>query len=244
MKKIALLLTGVILFAGRAAADSIEQADELYAARTETTGAEKALVVYEEILTKEPNSVEVLWKAARSCFWMGDHAADKKQKVADFEKGIAYAKRAVEIEPRSVDAHFWLAGLWGSYGETKGVLKSLSLVKPIRKELETVNRLNDRYQGGAGYRVLGIVDYKVPGFAGGSKKRAIEQLNKALTIDPSNAFNHYYAAEYFATAGGDKMKAVEHLDTLKDLETNDDVDAPDLKSIQTKGENLRRQIGT
>jgi tetratricopeptide (TPR) repeat protein len=244
MKKILLPLLGLLLLTGRAAAETIEQADELYAARTETAGADKALFAYEAILAKEPNSVEALWKTARACFWIADHASDKKKKIADFEKGIAYVKRAVEIEPKSVEAHFWLAALWGSYGETKGVLKSLSLLKPIRKELETVNRLNDRYQGGAGYRVLGIVDYKVPGIAGGSKKRALEQLNKALTIDPSNPFNHYYAAEYFATAVDDKAKALEHLDLLRNLATNDDVDAPELKSIQTKGENLRRQLGT
>lgn len=229
--------------AAHADPELIREADELFAQRTETTGAHEALQLYEQAVSTQ-TQVEALWKAARACHWVADNAATKKDKVLFFEKGIALAEKAVALEPKSVEAHFWLGGLYGSYGETKGVLKSLSLVKPIRREMESVNRLNDKFQGGAGYRVLGIVDYKVPGFAGGSKKRALEQLNKALAIDPANAFNHYYAAEFFATAGNDKKKAAEHLDALSKLAPTDDVDAADLKMIQARGERLKAQTGT
>lgn len=221
--------------------DMIAAADALYAKRTETAGAAEALVMYEKAAAAITTSAVPLWKSARACHWIADHATVRAEKIATFEKGIAYAERAIDMDPKSVEAHFWLGALWGSYGESRGVLKSLSLVGPIRREMDTVVRLNDRYQGGAGYRVLGIVDYKVPGFAGGSKRRAAEQLNKSLVIDPENAFNRFYMAEYCVTVG-DKAKAIENLDALANLEPTDDVDAAELKSIQAKGTALRAKI--
>ncbi len=229
-------------FALRAA--DLTKADQLYAQRTETTGAAEALALYEQAAAANPSEVAPLWKAARATYWLADHAKAKKEKIALFEKGIAIAKKAVELDPKSIEAHFWLGGLYGSYGEVKGVMKSLALVKPIRQEMNAINQLDEKFQGGAGYRVLGIVDYKVPGIAGGSKKRAREQLEKAVAMDPSNAFNQYYMAEFLGTAGGDKKKALEHLDILKGLTPTADVDAADLKMMKERGERLRGQIGT
>ena len=101
-----------------------------------------------------------------------------------------------------------------------------------------MNRVNEHYQGGAGHRVLGIVDYKVPGIAGGSRKRAIENLTKALAIGPDNPFNHYYLAECLLELGR-KDEARTHLDAVARVGTSADVDAPDLASIQAKGAALR-----
>lgn len=219
----------------------IAQGDAFFGIRTEDRGAEEAMAAYENALKKADAQVEAFWKAARAAHWVADNSKEKKTKVIWFEKGIAYAKKAIALEPRSVEAHFWLGANYGSYGESRGVLKSLALVKPIRNEMETVIRLDDKYQGGAGYRVLGVVDYKVPPFAGGSKKRALENLNKAMGIDSTNAFNLYYLAEYFE-AMGDRYKALAQLSLLEKCTPTLDVDAPDLKSIQEKGKKLKKKL--
>ncbi len=91
--------------------------------------------------------------------------------------------------------------------------------------------------------MLGIVDYKVPGFAGGNKKRSLEELNQALAIDPKNPFNQYYIAEYYATAVGEKPKAREHLSILSNLDVTTDTDAPDLAMMKARGEELLAKIG-
>jgi len=220
----------------------VHEGDALYGIRTADKGAEAAFASYEKAIEKNPVLVEALWKASRAAHWIADKGQNNKSKPAWFEKGIDYAKKAIAIEPRAVEAHFWLGANYGSYGEAKGVLKSLALVKPIRKEMETVIRLNDEYQGGGGYRVLGVVDYKVPGFVGGSKKRALENLNKALAIDPANAFNLYYMAEYFH-AVGDRYKALDHLALLDKCTPSPDVDSADLKALQEKGRKLKKALG-
>lgn len=223
-----------------AAQPDIATGDALFAVRTATSGAADAVASYEKAFGG-PDGGEARWKAARALHWLGDQATDKKAKLAYFEKGIDDANAAVAALPQRPEPHFWLAALQGSYGEARGVLKSLFLVKPMREQLEAINRIDERYQGGAADRVLGIIDYKVPGFAGGSKKRAIERLEKALTIDPTNAYNQYYMAEGLADVGR-KDEARAHLITLAGLSTNPDVDGPDLASIQKKGIALLNKI--
>ncbi len=244
-----ILVVAALLFFGlcsswadpQAASKFISDADALYSQRTEKTGAQPALDLYEKALTENPSSAEACWKAARACYWIADHAVSKKEKISTFENGITFAQKAIALDPQSLDAHFWLGGLYGSYGEAKGILKSLALVKPIRVEMQTIIGLNDRYQGGGGYRVLGIVDYKVPGFAGGNKKRSFEELIKALSIDPMNPFNQFYIAEYFSMTG-EKQQSLEHLQQLQTLKASADVDQPDLLDIQAKGKTLTEKI--
>lgn len=219
----------------------IQQGDAFFGIRTRDQGAAEAIAAYENAIQKDKTLVEAFWKAARAAHWIADNSKTSKNKIAWFEKGIEYAKSAIALEPRSVEAHFWLGANYGSYGETKGVLKSLALVKPIRKEMETVVRLDDKYQGGAGYRVLGVIDYKVPPFAGGSKKRALENLNKAMSIDPGNAYNLYYMAEYYDVAG-ERYKALDHLALLEKCTPTTDVDEADLKSVQEKGRKLKKKL--
>lgn len=219
----------------------MHEGDALYAQRTSENGASEALVAYKKAIGKNAGLVEAYWKSSRACYWIADHATNTKEKIRVFEEGIDIAKKAIELDPDCVEAHFWLGGNYGSYGETRGILKSLSLVKPIRHEMEEVLRIDPNYQGGGGYRVLGIVDYKVPAFVGGNKKRALEHLEKALSIDPKNPFNNYYMAEYLEIVG-ERYRAFDHLKTLESAETSADVDGPDLKMIQARGAKLKKKM--
>jgi tetratricopeptide (TPR) repeat protein len=224
-----------------AAPSSLAEVDALYSKRLEGGNAAKALEGYENAVKENPTSVEALWKASRAAWWVGDNLTDRKEKMARFQRGIDLAQAAVKADPNSADAHYWLSANYGSFGETKGILKSLFLVKPIRHELNEVNRIDDKFQGGAGYRILGIVDYKVPGFAGGSKKRALEGLKKSLAMDPKSPFTRYYLAEYYSVIG-DKTKSREQLDILDTLTPGDYFDEADVVMMKRKGEKLRKEL--
>lgn len=223
------------------AAQSMKKADQAYFKRTDITQARVALELYEDVLRYEPQNVEALWKASRTCWWVAEHSDSTIEKINTFRIGMELAEKAIAIDPNCVEAHFWNGSNMGSFGEAKGILKSLFLVKPVRKEMNEVIRIDPKFQGGAGYRVLGIVDYKVPGFAGGSRDRAIENLNKAFSIDPNNFFTYYYLAEYFSTIN-EFGKAKEYLLGLEKLKT-DDENMPDLLMMQKKGNDLLKRLG-
>jgi tetratricopeptide (TPR) repeat protein len=220
--------------------DLIKSADESYLKRTDPKQAQSAFDLYSKAIISDPACTVVYIKGSKAAWWVADHSSFKQEKLVYFQKGIDWAKEAIRLSSNSAEAHFWLAGNYGSFGEVKGVLKSLSLVKPIRMELNEVLRINPSFDEGGAYRVLGAVDYKVPGFAGGNKKRAEEQLKKCLEMGPNNPFNLYYMSEYFVTAS-DPAKAVPFLDRLDGL--HPDLEGrPDWDMMVEKGKKLRSKI--
>ena len=106
--------------------------------------------------------------------------------------------------------------------------------------MNEVLRIDPAFDDGGGYRVLGVVDYKVPGFAGGSKKRALENLLKALDYNKRSPFSNFYLAEYYSVVKKEE-KALAHLDTL-DSQTEEDADRADLQMMKEKGRVLRKKF--
>jgi tetratricopeptide (TPR) repeat protein len=222
--------TAAPVFAGLA------EADQAYAERADVNKARIALELYQKSIDEKPATPEAYWKGSRAAWWVGDQSDDHKERMNFFNLGISLAQEAIKHDANSVEGHFWLGANYGSFGETKGVLKSLFLLKPIRQEMDTVVRLNPTFEGGAGTRVLGVVDYKVPGFAGGDKKRAEERLLTAYKIDPKNPITVYYLGEYYATVGN-KEKGREYLNSLTTLEVVPEF-KPELLEMQKKAAKL------
>jgi tetratricopeptide (TPR) repeat protein len=212
-------------------ATDLTDGDAAYAERADLNKARMALELYQKSAEAQPTA-EALWKAARAAWWVGDQTENNKEKLNLFTLGIDLAKKGIAADAASVESHFWLGANYGSFGETKGVLKSLFLVKPIRHEMNDVVRINPTYEGGAGQRVLGVIDYKVPPVAGGNKKRAEDRLLSAYAIDPKNPYTVYYLGEYYHTMGN-KEKAGTYLKSLETLEVSPE-HGPDLAVMQKK----------
>ncbi len=172
---------------GRVAApvNPFRQADSLFTFGENTERDKQSLVVIESALAAGTNDYQWLWRAARIYYYVGDEAG-KNEKMAYFQKGINVALRAVSAEPNAVEGHFWLAANYGGYSELTGMLKALQTVKKIRAEMETVLRLNDRYQDGGAYLALGEMDKELPRIVGGNLSRAITRLEQGLKVAPHN----------------------------------------------------------
>jgi tetratricopeptide (TPR) repeat protein len=203
MRKIVFLLLAVVILAlvalsqEPAAQSLIAQGDALYAQRADLAKAKDALAKYQEALLKGEDKYESYWKAAKAEYWIGDHEPTDKAKKAALQMGIYYAKKAVELEPEKPDGHYWLGVNYGKYGEAKGVLKSLSLVKPIKAAMNKVVELDRSYEMGGADRVLGRVYFKLPGFAGGSKDKSLEHLLKSKEYGPNDAVTRMFLAETY-----------------------------------------------
>jgi len=116
-------------------------------------------------------------------FLVGDvRAATAEAKLAAYERGREIGRRAVELAPRSHDAHLWYAINTARWGETRGVLRSLFLLPTIREELTTLLELDPRSV--RAHVLTGNVLLEVPEFIGGDRARAEEHFKKALQIDP------------------------------------------------------------
>jgi len=175
----------------------IQQGDELFIERGDVAKAKEALAKYQEAFLSGENPYQAYWRMARAEYWIGDHTLNKTEKKRIFEQGIYHAKKAVALEPQEPDGHFWLGVNYGVYGQAKGVLKSLSLVKPIKEEMNKVIQIDPSYEYGGPDRVLGRVYYELPGFAGGSKKKSLEHLLKSREFGPQVGLTRIYLADTY-----------------------------------------------
>lgn len=203
--------------AAQSAGPLIAEGDALYAERADLTKAKEARAKYEAALAAGEDAFEASWRLARVNYWIGDHTAAKDQKKAIFLKGVDHGKKAVELDPDRAEGHFWLGVCYGVYGEAKGVLKSLSLVKPIKEAMRRVLEIDPAYDRGGADRVLGRVYHEVPRIAGGSEKTSLEHLLKAVEYGPRVGLNLLYLADTYISLDrfDDAREALETILTME-----------------------------
>jgi len=191
-----LALAAVLLLgAGPAKAADLAAVDALYWHRDEAGKLDQNIAALDEALKAAPQDPELLWRKGRSVMRRGEKLSKKSDRLADYIAAEALLKKAVELKPDSVDARFFYGVTMGRRGETQGILKSLFLVKPIRKEMNEVVRL-DPGHGGA-HRVLAEILWQVPGFAGGDKKKALAEFETSVKLSPNYTANYQPLAEAY-----------------------------------------------
>lgn len=199
-----------------------EQGDMCFALRGQSGKAEAALAKYQEALAAGEDAYGAYWRMARAEYWIGDHTAGKTAKKRVFEMGIYHARKAVQLSPDRPEGHFWLGVCYGVYGEAKGVLKSLALVKPIKECMRRTEEIEPGHDMGGPDRVLGRVYYELPGFAGGSKKKSLEHLLKSLEHGPNVGLTYVYLADTYA-ALDEIDKAREALEFVLSMDPHPDL---------------------
>lgn len=232
-----LVLTIVPIAGASEADDLLAEAEALYPERADMATAQKISGIYEKVIAVAPDNVEARWKYSRILYWIGIHLTDKQEKQVIFLKGIEAAKAGIAIDENSVRSHYWLGICYGVYGESKGILKSLNLVKPIKQEMNLVIKLDPDYDMGSAYRMLGRVSQKVPGLAGGSKKKAVIYYQKALEIGPDSVLTHLFLAETYLSLRKKDMarKTLEKALEAKDLTDPGDIeDQEDIRELYEK----------
>ncbi len=195
---ICLILALLIVPLGPAAQegeDPAASADALFQGMSDMATAEKALQLYREALVQDEDKYDPYWKIARILFYIGEYTEDKKEKRTIFSQAVYHATKAVDLKPDQPDGYYWRGVNNGKYGEAKGVLKSLSLVKPIKSDMNTVIEMNRDYEDGGPDRVLGRVYFKLPGLAGGSTEKSYEHLIKSKELGPDDCLTRVYLAE-------------------------------------------------
>lgn len=153
-------------------------------------------------------------------YWFGEYA-DPGDKLFCFEEGVKYGEQGVEADEDSLEASFWLAVNYGSFGQEKGIMKSLSLISPIKTLAERVIEMEEGYFYGGAWRILGRLYNKAPGFpfSIGDNEKARECLEKALELGPKFFLNHLFLAELYISTG-ETAKAKERLEWIIDTPPN------------------------
>ncbi|HEX6904166.1 MAG TPA: hypothetical protein VF789_30930 [Thermoanaerobaculia bacterium] len=216
----------------------------------------EAVSAYERAVKEQPDRLEGYWKLLRALHYKGEYAtAAKEGKQALFARGKevaeaaldrlarkaggrqkfdalapAQAAKALAGNPDAPPLLLWAGVHWGLWGDVFGRMAAArqGVGDKVRRYSETLIALDERYENGAGHRVLGRLHTlapKVPLFTGWvDRDKAVAELRRAVTLGPDNLDNHLFLAE--ALLEHHPEKAAEAREILRRLTARQPV--PDL----------------
>ena len=198
IKKIKMLFLSIIgiclLITGYAFAEDgfcidkeLVKAGELYRHRENRDSLTSAVKTYETILEQIPQGeaacsssrAYVLASLARCCFKLASyHARNNKEKAALYEKGEAYARKAMQTDPSNVGGYYWMAQNIGEHGSISKwyFLNRKSEFEEALKKAEVLDNPQEPYDYSGIYRTLAA--YNTPRFLWGDLEKAVEYANK------------------------------------------------------------------
>jgi tetratricopeptide (TPR) repeat protein len=178
---------------------------------------ESAIKIYEEALKLDPNNLETLWRISQ------DYAEiitiktsalivekdENKPLLKEYgQKAEKYGKKAYEINPKDKDVVASYLQGYGYYASSLGIAQAVLKGAAGRyKDLATqLVALDDKYMDALGYRLLGKMYYMAP-WPVGSWKKAKENYDKAIEINPQRLDSHYWMGMlYFQKKQYDQAK--------------------------------------
>ena len=200
----------------RPSTEAIAEAEQLYAGRADLVKIRQGIVALRQAQAEDQADYELAWRLAKFNYYLGAHSPDSTEQDRAFHDGIEAGKLAVKLQDGKPDGHFWLGANYGGRAKTS-IFAGLSEFDDIKREMETVIKLDEGYQTGSAYMALGQLYLEAPGFLGGDTQKAIEYLEKGLRLGPDNALlrAELVAAYVEAHRNDDARKQIDALLTMK-----------------------------
>jgi tetratricopeptide (TPR) repeat protein len=180
----------------KSSAELIQEADSLYAGREDLMKVVRAIVDLRRAAMSDGGNYDVAWRLARLDYYLGSHSAGEAEREKAFREGIQAGQLAVKLEDGKPEGHFWLGANYGGSAQDS-MLSGLSEIEEIKREMETVIRLDERYQAGSAYMVLGQTYLEAPLLLGGDRYKAVDYLEKSVKLGPTNALARLHLAEAY-----------------------------------------------
>lgn len=220
------------------AVSDIAQADQFYNQRDDLTRLQQGIVLLRQANAENPGDYEAAWRLSKFDYYLATHT-DGDHRVNAFREGVEAGKTAVELQGGKPEGHFWLGANYGGSLESENIT-GLASIDDLRKEMETVLRINEGYQDGSAYMVLGMLDLKAPKIVGGDPQRAVTEMEKGLQFGKANAFLRLHLAEAYQAVGR-TSEAREQLNTILSM-TPDPNYLPELKEAQSQATQMLNKI--
>ena len=200
----------------RPSAEAISEADRFYAERADLVKVRQAIVSLRQAQADDPANYELAWKLSKFSYYLGAHSDNSTEQEKSFHEGLEAGKLAVKLQDTKPEGHFWLGANYGGRAQIS-MLSGLSEIEDIKREMDAVLKIDERFQAGSAYMVLGQVYLQAPRLLGGSVQKAIEYLEKGIRIGPDNALMRVRLAQAYAAANrnGEAKKVVDELLAMK-----------------------------
>jgi len=230
-----------------AAAEWIEQGDSL----DRQFKSSEALAAYQKAAAQRPNDADVQRKMAKQYVEMVLDAPSRKEQLRLAQLGYETALRAKKLAPRNAEVRVTVAiaaGRLAFYSEPR---RRLELSRVVQSEASEAVKLNPRFA--LGWHVLGRWNYEIANLnpvlrvlaeaiygkiPSGTNEAAIENLRRAVELEPGNALFHAELGRAYQAAGR-KDDARRELEKAVSLPRRSRDDA----GAQTRAKQALRELG-
>ena len=200
----------------RPSSEAIAEADRLYDGRADIVKVRQAVVALRQSQADHPTDYDLAWRLAKFNYYLGTHSPDTREQEKAFRDGIEAGKLAVQLQDGKADGHFWLGANYGGAAQSS-VLAGLAGVEDIKREMQTVIKLDPGYESASAYMGLGQVYLQAPKLLGGDVQKSIDYLEKGVKLGPDNALMKVTLAKAYAEAhrNADAQKQIDAMMTMK-----------------------------
>jgi hypothetical protein len=197
------------------ASEAIAEADKLYEGREDLGKVRLGIVSLRQAQADDGGNYELAWRLAKFNYQLGAHSPNSTEQDKAFHDGIEAGKLAVKLQDGKPEGHFWLGANYGGMAQIS-TLSGFSQVNDIKEQMDAVLKIDEGFQSGSAYMVLGQVYTKAPRIFGGDVQLAISNLEKGLKFGASNSLLRLRLAEAYAAANrnADAQKQVDQILTL------------------------------
>lgn len=207
------VLTASLLAAplyGQTAAEHIVLGDRDHAAMN----ASGALRHYQEAIRVDASNAEALWRASREAIDLGEF--DDRGRDSLYQLGELYARRAVQANPQSANAHFSLAKALGRRALSLGARDRVKFAGEVRKEALEALKLDSTNAGALAVmgmwhanvmRLSGVSRFLAKNLLGGKVfdeanwNDAVRYLERAAAVEPDRIVHKLNLAAVYADTG-------------------------------------------
>jgi tetratricopeptide (TPR) repeat protein len=204
----------------------MREGDALWVQRKEREKARASIDSYKKALQVDVKNYEAYWKIARAYFYLGDLLPETKEMRDQHREmgleGMPYAKKAVELNPRGVEGHYYYTLTLGQYSIGISIIKALAkgLGPQYEEHIEKALEIDRNYDTAGPLRAIGRYWYQVP-WPKRDLKKSIHYLKEGVASAPTSIRGHVYLGESYLKAG-EKELAKRHLQKAVEI-------IPDLK---------------
>lgn len=200
----------------RPTAEAIAEADRFYADRSDLVKVRQAIVSLRQAQADDQNNYQLAWRLAKFNYYLGAHSDNSTEQDKAFHDGLDAGNLAVKLQDGKPEGHFWLGANYGGRAQIS-TLSGLSELEDIKREMEAVLKIDEKFQSASAYMVLGQLYLQAPRLLGGDAQKAIEYLEKGSKLGPDNALMRVRLAEAYAAANrnSDAKRVIDELFAMK-----------------------------
>ncbi len=220
--------------------EAVVKLNALWKTRDDAASMKESEALVSQVLEKDANAYEVLWRAARIRWWVADGANDERLKKTYAKQGWTFAERALKVKGDGLEAQYYVALCIGAYSQSVGILKALSegLESKFVSNLDAAMARNDDFDRSGTHTAKGRYWWELP-WPKRDLAKSKAELEKAIAKHPEHLRSYYYLADTLLK-DGDKAGAKAAND--KALNGSAEYDAPEARRVKAWAKKLAQEL--